>query len=103
MDDMSQNVNILPDKMSWIPERLRGGWMLKDNFTFNIVFDFRKGKFAALQREFNGAFSFKQKVDLWEDKPYIHASNEVPEHHDNNSTLYHLKAQGAIVHISSYQ
>jgi len=63
--DKKQKVNILPDKMDWIPERLRGGWMLKDDYTFRLVYDHRDEALAALQRDFNSEYSFKQHLDLW--------------------------------------
>ena len=43
-----QAINLLPDKMDWIPFRFRAGWMFENNFSFSIVFDHRTAEKAAL-------------------------------------------------------
>ena len=39
--ETEQKINLLPDKMDWIPKKFKAGWMFDPNFSFQIVFDLR--------------------------------------------------------------
>ena len=75
--------------------------MLEDSNPFQIVFDKRSPDKVALMTEFHSEDSFEKDTNIWTDRPYILSSKEVKQHFTNNSVIYHLDRQRAIMHIIS--
>ena len=96
-----QDIFLIPDMMSWIHEDFKGGWMLDDSNPFQVVFDKRNQKKLALMTEFNSEDSFQKDTNIWTDKPYILGWKEVKQQITNNSVIYHMSRQRAIMHIIS--
>ena len=97
----NEDIFLIPDMLSWIHKDFKGGWMLEDSNAFQIVFDKRNRGKVALMTEFNSEKSFTEDTNIWTDQPYIIGSREVKQHIANNSVIYHLSKQKAIVHIIS--
>ena len=77
--------------------------MKLDNFSFHIVYDARLKEKKALQQLFRSENTFKQDVDVWEDKPFIHQSIQVnKDHPSHNAVTYHLKEQNTILFIPTF-
>ena len=63
------------------------------------MFDKRNPEKVALMNEFNSEDSFEKDTNIWTDQPHILSSKEVKQHVANNSVIYHLSRQKAIMHI----
>ena len=66
------------------------------------MFDHRSKDSIALQREFKSEYSFAEEINIWTDVPTILSCKEFKIHHENNSVIYHLKKQNAIMHVVSF-
>ena len=75
--------------------------MLEDSNPFQVVFDKRNPDKVALMTEFNSEDSFQKDTNIWTDRPYLLSSEEVKQHYENNSVVYHLRRQRAVLHIIS--
>ena len=102
MDEQyDQDIFLIPDMMSWIHKDFKGGWMIDDSNPFQVVFDKRNPDKVALMAEFNSEDSFQKDTNIWTDRPYILSSKEVKQEITNNSAIYHMNPQKAIMHIIS--
>ena len=97
-------VVLCPDHMYFLKKKGKvfSKWMDQDDYSFQICFDHRSTEQKSLQSEFRSENSFTEELNIWTDNPLILSCKEVKTHVVNNSTVYHLKKQKAILHVVSY-
>ena len=64
-----------------------------------MVFDLRTPSQIKLQSESLSDLTFKKKLDVWEDKPVIVASEGIESNYEPNSAIYRLQNWNKFVHV----
>ena len=82
-------------------KNIKGSWMLKANFTEQIVFDHRSAVSKALHKQFKSLTTFKGELDIWEDKPHVVASEEVKSEGSAQTVVHYLSDHHQFVYIIS--